>query len=63
MDQYTNAFQMLGQNMFSKAPPSGYGPGYHPMIQTNQNKQKFDQLIQLMQLQEQTVQKNTQKGQ
>ncbi|CAK84436.1 unnamed protein product (macronuclear) [Paramecium tetraurelia] len=39
MDQYQNAFQMLGQNMFSKAPPSGYAPGYHPMIQANSNKQ------------------------
>ncbi|CAD8164662.1 unnamed protein product [Paramecium octaurelia] len=55
MDQYQNAFQMLGQNMFSKAPPSGYGVGYNPMVQANQNKQKFDQLIQLMQFQEQTV--------
>ncbi|CAD8108954.1 unnamed protein product [Paramecium sonneborni] len=55
MDQYSSAFQMLGQNMFSKAPSSGYSQGYHPMIQKNQNKQKFDQLIQLMQLQEQTV--------
>ncbi|CAD8088143.1 unnamed protein product [Paramecium primaurelia] len=55
MDQYQNAFQMLGQNMFSKAPPSGYSNGYQPMIQANSNKQKFDQLIQLMQFQEQTV--------
>ncbi|CAD8184932.1 unnamed protein product [Paramecium octaurelia] len=55
MDQYQNTFQMLGQNMFSKAPPSGYGVGYHPLIQAHSNKQKFDQLIQLMQQQEQTV--------